>query len=266
MKHQIMAASICLAFVVFSASALADISDGLVAYWPFDEGAGNVAADLSGNGHDGVIEGAEWTNDAQVGSAALLFDGQGKDRVVLGGFDVEGGTGITIAFWMKASNLDTPGNDPRMASKAVGGASDQHWFMVSSGRTGGIKVLRFRLKTDGATGELKADTTTGIIDLDVWIHVAATWDGTDMKLYKNGVEVGSMPKGGVLDIDPSVNAAIGNQPDGAEDRPFEGVLDDVAIWNRGLSEAEVNGLMTGDVLTAVRPAGKLTTTWGEMKD
>jgi hypothetical protein len=87
-----------------------------------------------------------------------------------------------------------------------------------------------------------------------------------MKLYKNGVEVGSMAKGGVLDIDPSVNAAIGNQPDGAEDRPFEGVLDDVAIWNRGLSEAEINELMTGDAITAVRPAGKLTTTWGAMKD
>ena len=92
----------------------------------------------------------------------------------------------------------TPGSDPRVFSKAIGGASQDHWFMVSSSRVGADKVWRFRLKTDGDTGELKADTATGQIDLDVWAHIAAVWDGATMRLYKNGVEVGSLDKGGVL--------------------------------------------------------------------
>jgi len=170
---------------------------GLEGYWKFDEGSGTTAADSSGKGRDGTISGAAWASPGWDGTGHCLdFDGQGTNRVSLGTFDVTCNA-ISIACWFKADNLDTPGDDPRMISKAVGGANDEHWFMISSGRTGDIKVLRFRLKTDdGTTGELKADTSTGNIELDVWTHVAAVWDGAAMRLYKNGVEVGSLRKSG----------------------------------------------------------------------
>jgi hypothetical protein len=155
----------------------------------------------------------------------------------VGTFDVTG-TAISIACWFRADNLDTPGNDPRMVSKAIAGSNQDHWFMVSSSRQSGVKVLRFRLKTDGDTGELKADTTTGTIETDVWIHVLATWDGATMRLYKNGMEVGSLAKGGTLSADPAAGVAIGNQPAGTGDRPFDGLIDDVRIYSRTLSVEE----------------------------
>ena len=95
----------------------------------------------------------------------------------------------------------------------------------------------------------------------------ASWDGSAMKLYKNGVEVGSLAKGGVLDTDPTVEMAIGSQPATTDARPFEGTMDDVAIWNRGLSPDEINELMTIGIpnATAVEPDSKLTTTWGDIK-
>ena len=111
--------------------------------------------------------------------------------------------------------------------------------MVSSSRVGTDKVLRFRLKTDEDTGELKADTATGNIELDVWTHAAAVWDGATMRLYKNGVEVGSLDKGGTLSTNPDANVAIGNQPVGTDSRPWDGLIDDVQLYNRGLSEAEI---------------------------
>ena len=111
--------------------------------------------------------------------------------------------------------------------------------MVSSSRTGADKVLRFRLKTDGDTGELKADTATGLIDLDVWTHVAAVWDGAAMMLYKNGVEIGSLEKGGVLSTNSDASVAIGNQPVGTEARPWDGLIDDVRLYDRGLSADEI---------------------------
>ena len=111
--------------------------------------------------------------------------------------------------------------------------------MVSSSRVGSEKRLRFRLKTDGDTGEIKAGPG-GTIETNVWIHVAATWDGSTMRLYKNGVEVGSLAKGGTLGTNPAANVSIGNQPaDIGGDRPFDGLIDEVLICNQALSVAEI---------------------------
>lgn len=265
MKYQLSVFITLAILVTFSATVtMADIMDGLVGYWPLDEGTGQVAHDASGNGHDGTLDnGLTWTADARMGTGALLFDGV-DDRVSIDSFDVVGGDGITISCWFKASNLDTPGNDPRMVSKAIGGNNEDHWFMLSSSREGGIKILRFRLRTDGVTAEKKAHPD-GTIELDVWIHAAVIWDGSTMLIYKNGVQVGSMPKAGNLDVDPSVNMAIGNQPDGAENRPFDGIIDDVAIWNRALTVAEIAEVMTDGVPAAVEANGKLATTWAAIK-
>jgi concanavalin A-like lectin/glucanase superfamily protein len=212
--------------------------------WSFDEGSGDVATDGSGNGLDGAISGAAWVSPGSNGEGSCLdFDGQGPNMVDLGNFDVTSGDGLTIALWCKADNLDTPGNDPRLFSKAIGGANEDHWFMISSSRIDNVKVFRFRLKTDGATSELKADINTGQIDLDVWTHVAAVWDGATMKLYKNGMVIGSLDKGGTLSASPDANVAIGNQPVGTDARPWDGLIDDVQLFNRGLSVDEIQVLM-----------------------
>jgi hypothetical protein len=267
MKHQFFIVLISLIFAAFSATVtMADLTDGLVAHWPLDDASGSVARDATGNGNDGeLLNGPTWTGGSMIGTGALTFDGT-DDLVRITSFDVVGGDGITIACWFITSNLDTPGNDPRMVSKAIGGNNEDHWFMLSSSRVGGDKVLRFRLKTDGVTGELKAGTD-GIIDLDVWMHATATWDGSTMRLYKNGVEAGSLAKGGVLDVDPTVEMAIGSQPATTDARPFDGTIDDVAIWNRALAPDEISELMTNGipVISAVEPGEKLATTWGNIK-
>ncbi|MBT3267134.1 LamG domain-containing protein [Candidatus Poribacteria bacterium] len=244
---------------------VAVLADGLVAYWALDAGAGNVARDGTGGGADGsLVNGLAWAPaaEARVGASALSFDGE-DDLLSIGTLDVEG-DGATFACWFFATNLDTPGNDPRMISKAIGGDSDQHWWMISSGRQGAVKVLRFRLKTDGVTGELKANVATGGIEPGVWTHATATWDGSKMRLYKDGVEVGILPKAGELDTDSTVAAAIGNQPDGAENRPFEGVIDEVGIWSRALTPDEIAEAMGGEFL-AVDAAGKSATTWANIR-
>jgi hypothetical protein len=214
-----------------------------IGMWSFDEGSGATAADSSGSGLDGAIVGAAWVSPGSDGTGSCLdFDGQGS-LVDLGNFDVTTGDGLTIALWCKADTLDTPGNDPRLFSKAIGGSNDEHWFMMSSSRVGNDKVLRFRLKTDGQTSELKANTATGQIEPGVWTHAAAVWDGAAMKLYKNGMDVGTLDKGGTLSTNPDANVAIGNQPVGTDARPWDGLIDDVQLYNRGLSADEILSLM-----------------------
>ena len=236
--HVLLASIVLLAVAVCAQAQDPD----LLGWWKFDDGTGTIAVDSSGNGNDGVfIQDPEWV--AGKFGSGLLFDGQGGERVALGGLDIPSGA-MTITCWFKANNLDTPGNDPRMVSKANGGGNNDHWWMFSSSRISNEKFLRFRLKTnDGQdTSEIKA----GSFEVGEWIHGAIWWDGTEMKIYKNGVEVGSLPKGGTsVALDPVVQGAIGNQPIGAENRPFDGIIDDVRIYTKALTEAELAEVMAG---------------------
>ena len=231
----------CAALLTAAACAQAQDPD-LLGWWKLDDGTGTTTVDSSGNGNDGTFVGdPEWV--AGKFGSALLFDGQGCERVSLGGLDIPSGA-MTVTCWFKADNLDTPGNDPRMVSKAFGGSGDQHMWMFSSSRQGGNKLLRIRLKTND--GQPTLEMKAGSFEVGEWIHGAIWWDGTNMKIYKNGAEVGTMAKGGTsVALDPAVQAAIGNQPIGAENRPFDGIIDDVRIYTRALTEAELAQVMAG---------------------
>jgi hypothetical protein len=248
--------------------AEADLMEGLVGYWPMDDGVGNTAIDASGNGHDGVLEnGPTWANESKMGAGALAFDGV-DDRIVVDSFDLVDGTGITIAVWVKPNSF--PG-DSRLVSKAEGGGTPEHyWAMVLSGT--GEDDLEFRLRTDAGAPSRVAAPDGNDVAAGVWTHLAVTWDAGDpnMRFYKNGEEIHSASKGGTaIGIGPDVKIGIGNQSVSAGtdsmDRPFDGIMDDVAIWNRGLSPEEIAEMMTVGIPIAVEPGGKLTTTWGAIK-
>ena len=237
-------------FVLLAVTVCTQAQDpDLLGWWKCDDGTGTNVTDSSGNGNNGTFVGdPEWV--AGKFGSGLLFDGQGGERVSIGNLDVPSGA-ISITCWFNASNLDTPGNDPRMVSKAFGGAGNDHLWMVSSSRRSGEKRLRFRLKTNDGSDTTTlfgddGDVETRVIQLNEWIHAAATWDGTTMRIYKNAVEVGSTDRGGTsVAVDPTVGAAFGNQPVGAENRPFEGSIDDVRIYSRALTVSEIQEVMAG---------------------
>ena len=80
----------------------------------------------------------------------------------------------------------------------------------------------------------------------VWHHAAVTYDGVMLRLYLDGVEVDSGPLSGPVDIDPTMPVTIGNQPPGAGDRFFDGLLDDVRILQRAMSAGEIAAIATGN--------------------
>lgn len=202
----------------------------VIAHWKLDEGSGSIINDSSGSGHTGQIFGAVWSSDA--GSASLSFDGI-DDYVDVGGVDVAG-QAMTISLWFKADGFAV--SDARMISKATGVNSSEHYWMLSTIDSGGIR-LRFRVRAGGSTGELRA--TSGDLLPNVWTHAAVVYTGTSMLIYKDGVEVGSTAKTGALATDASVVVAIGNQPPGAGNRPFAGQIDELQIYNRALTRAQI---------------------------
>jgi len=211
-------------------------SDGLVAHYAFE----NDATDSSGNGLDGTIIGDGIFVDGVEGMA-LDFDGI-DDLVQLGKFDLNGQ--ITLAAWIKADGFGI--NDARIISKANEWGGNDHWWMLS---TISETSLRFRLKTDDGqeTATLISDP---VLEAGVWAHVAATWDGSMMRIYKDGVEVASQEKGGsAVAVDPNISAAIGSQPsDAFASDParvikfFDGLIDEATIYERALSEPEIRYL------------------------
>ncbi len=207
---------------------------GLLAYWPFEEEIGTVTTDASGNGNHGVlVNGPVWAG------GGLSFDGL-DDHVDAGAFDVDSG-GITLAAWIRAADLaNCSSRDCRILSKATGTAEQDHYFMLSTIASGAETRLRFRLKAGGNTTTLIA--TSGDLTEDEWIHAAAVYDGTEMRLYKDGVVVGGSAKSGTLDLDPTVAVWVGGNPPNPTAKPWDGLLDEVRIYDRALTQAEIQAL------------------------
>jgi len=213
-------------------------TDGLVAYYAFE----NDANDSSDNGLHGTLVGDPTYVEGLAGyGMALDFDGT-DDLVELGKFDVVGQ--ITLAAWIQADDFEI--NDVRVISKAKEWGGDDHWWMLS---TISETSLRFRLKTDEGPGTATL-ISDPVLETGVWTHVVASWDGSMMRIYKDGVEVAGQEKGGsAVAVDPAIGAAIGSQPsDAFASDPshvakfFDGLIDEVRIYNRALSALEVRYL------------------------
>jgi hypothetical protein len=208
-------------------------TDGLVAHYAFE----NDANDSSGNGHDGTIEGdPQWV--AGRSGQALKFDGT-EDYVNIGlgagDYFATLNSGFTVAAWISRASEGTydiifgAGRNP--VGTAVGDDNNGWKFGIDSG-----DVIKF--------------TTLGILDytssvgvpVDEWVHVAATFNeaGTEVQIYLNGNLEDTISGNG------PANPATGLYAVGFggtwELEFFDGMLDDVMIYNRSLSEGEIRYL------------------------
>ncbi len=203
---------------------------GLVAHYRLDDGAGTIASDATGAYPATLVNGAAWVTGRHAGGVS--FDGA-NDYIALPNVKASG-AGLTISTWVRTSSF-TSSVAQRFVSKATGTADQAHDWML--GLTG--NRLRFRLKTNGVTKTLVG--RSGNLPLNTWYHATATYDGTRMRLYLNGVEVGSTAKTGAVAMNGNVPLNLGRNPDGSN--YMRGTLDDVRIYNRALTRNEILALM-----------------------
>jgi len=211
----------------------------LVGWWRFNEGSGSTCTDSSGNGHDGTIVGTpQWGTGPEGFGPALVFSPDVCQGVDCGVFDPTDGTGqFSLTLWAYWNGTGT----------------FQHFFTKSNGYGNDTMMFQFELwgahtsaqYTDkvGATYAPAGSMEFFIMPKNEWVHLAWTFDGSDLRVYLNGVdEVGPKP----FSIGPNVDAPIEigySTPDGG--RIFEGTLDDVRIYSHALSESEVLAAMQG---------------------
>jgi hypothetical protein len=244
---------VSVACLTVAVTASADFFDGLVLYLPLDEGEGDVAADLSGLGHDGVIDAPAW-GPGRFGNA-LVFAGEASGTfVTVESTEALNVNEMTFTAWVNANAWD---GTKQIAGKSVhGGCGGRTQYGLFS--EGGILKLRFE------TAAGRADITAPLPETEVWVNIAVTSDGGEGKIYLDGEQAGA----GAVPGDLHANEdpwRLGQDCDRAN-YIFDGSIDEARLWNRALSADEIGQFMEGGVeMLAVDPAGKLSTTWGALR-
>jgi hypothetical protein len=212
----------------------------LVAYYSLDEGAGTTAGDSTGANNGIVVGGAQWTTGPDAFGGALLFDGTGSQYVDLGTWNPSAGTGqLTISLWANWNGIS--GQYMGLIGKRdTWAADDMMWQIEAAQSNGNVNVSRESGQTVGGF----------IPEIGEWEHIAFVFDGTTGTLYRNGKQVGS----GAWSLGPDTEAAMvfgACQANGGN--PYNGALDEVRMYNRALSEAEIAYLVANGSATLYVP-------------
>ena len=153
--------------------------------------------------------------------------GDTNDRLVLGTWSVSG-SNITVQTWVNFESFGM--SDARLVSKGQSTNEQDIVFMLSTNLSGADEVLRMRIKTgtNDAANTTTFVATSGALSTGTWYLAAATYDGTNMRLLLNGTDVGSTGKTGSL-RENSWAIWAGNQANGADPKPVDGVLDEIRV-------------------------------------
>jgi hypothetical protein len=230
--HRTFAAAFCLfaAGITPRADAL-DLLSGLVGYWAFDEGSGTTAQDSSTKNNDAALISAGWGTGMFGGGLSL--DGTGCARITTFADLPINGSARTVLAWVKPTTA--PGY-PWEGIFTYGGWGYASMFSLERRENGGAYLMGHSLDVSGSPGTL----ATG-----QWTHVAATYDGTTVRLWINGV----LDSWGNLALTtPNSVVQIGHTtPNDGWHAGFRGVLDEVALYGRALSQAEIQEAMAAPI-------------------
>ena len=250
LKAKILTITLSALFMLgISLTASAEITEDMIAAaWLFD----GDAADVSGNGFDGEVEGGKFVA-GQIGDAIEL---NGKDEWVaipkrLGEFEE-----ITFAHWVNSTGRESQwrvffNNDGWKAG-------DIHYQMHPNNK------VEFSINGNPGGNDTFANYMLAGDEMDKWVHIATAYSAPEKKIrfYVNGeLDIENDWGGNPGVLDP---AQIG---DWGQSRQWEGLIDEFIIFNTVLDEDDIQTVMNEgfEATLAVDPKRKLALTWGSLK-
>jgi hypothetical protein len=212
---------------------------GLIGWWKFDEGSGTIVYDSSGDGNHGTIYGATWihyqekTRGYWYGETALNFDGI-DDYVEIPNFFPYNESG-TATMWVKPAFEPNDGLTHWLIDGGVDSDTGFWWAKRSD------NTLCFNIRGNSPDTPITYPVNSSIFGNNTWHHVAITWwnkgpGNSEMRMYLDGNLVNSTSSATVPDRTRS-SMLIGISI--YYDRAWKGIIDDVRVYDRALSEEEI---------------------------
>jgi len=216
-----------------------EASSGLVGSWSFDEGTGTSVHDSSGNGNNGTLMNAPVWSTGKYGDA-LTFDGI-YDYVEIPHNETLTSSNFTIEAWIYLSS-DVVGTQARKVSKQET-ISKSYSFDIFGNGYGGSTGNQLLLSIGNGANWWNFLSATHLSN-QTWYHVAGTHEGTTSKIYIDG----QLDKNGTTSTQTANNTGvltIGCQKQTGTNASFffNGTIDEVEIYNRALSQQEIQGDM-----------------------
>ncbi len=205
----------------------------LICWWTLEEGSGTNVLDWSGHGNHGTFNNDPKWVDGYDGSA-LQFDGV-NDSVIYYLPEEETWSAYTVALWAKADVVSQSLNSCVFANHMTF-ATDTPSMQISYD------------DSDNYQYHGPIDAIIGPATL-TWVHLCVTGEGSNVSLYYNGDLVTSFDHGTGDTVFTKFAIAINR----AEDNWFEGSIDDCRVYNRALTQEEVQLAMRGDLMLAWKP-------------
>jgi hypothetical protein len=220
---------------------------GLVAYYPFDEGSGSIMTDATGNGNNGSHNGTYVAGATPTSGTALAFNGSQGGTVTGNAAFTWGGANAdyTVDYWLLTNVVATDGNWTTILHKSDPGGgnccggwerSPAQWFYPNS------LQMHCPMSTTTNGNNAAVQCTVSPVSLSTWTHFAAVHDGVGMNelVYINGALVSTISLG-----DTTVGGTgimyFASGPGGYDN--LNGNLDEVRVYNRALSQAEIQADM-----------------------
>ncbi len=215
---------------------------GLVSWWAGEDNAYDLQAKNAGQ-----LKGGLSFTSGKVGKA-FQFDGV-DDYVEIPDSPSQTPAAMTLMAWIKWKKGTT------IISKWDSFLSQASWYLLVNG-----DELRFLVGgTGGQASEIDTDNVNLVVDQ--WYHVVAVYDSANklMKIYVNGVEVPSTVTPNSAFVSPfdgtapvRIGASVGSG--GVAFNPFNGLIDEVAFWNKALTAQEIKSIYDADTAGMCRPA------------
>ncbi len=239
-------------------NARADILTGLVGYWPFDEGRGSaIANDSSGHGNNGMLTNfsdttykSMWTN-GYIGDA-ILFNTNGAISNFVSvpnsaTVNFSSTKAFTLAAWVYLSvDALSQSNGACIICKGVSG-NEAYCLDINNGS--------FRVSMRNSSGNSLMSATSATIPVaGTWYHVAGTYITPGQPhevIYVNGVADGTSSGTLTTVLSNTTPMTIGGRAssNGVYNIPFQGIIDEVHIYNRALSASDINELYSSTNVT-----------------
>jgi len=216
----------------------------MLVYLPMDSIEGGKVKDASGNGRDGVIVGSAKLVDGKVGKGVSVTT---PDEIhIEDDGSLDGMKALTAEIWVFMETQQATG----LIQKGTAWDANMS-YLIQPWSDGNIY---FGIKTTAS----RAITKPGDFPLKEWYHLAATYDGSTLRLYINGKKMAEAPvPAGVKEVPDTQNPIqLGNR--------FQGQMDEFILYKRALTAEEIAQDMSGRVL-AVNPQEKMATTWAFIK-